>query len=404
MSELPPTAPAVVFPPLRRDTRVHAWIFAAAVSKVGDMAWYIGLAWSAAQITTPAGAGLVMGIGALPQALVLLFGGALADRIDGRRVMVMANLGRIVVLTAGAVLASLWGLSLLLLLTIAVVFGVVDAIYTPAAGTLPRRMVQPDDQVKLMAGNQLAVRLAIFVGAPLGGLLVAHGGLVTVMLVDAASFAVIAAVLAFLVKPRLPQPASTGASIRADLKEGFAYLGRDDRARTLVIAFSGLNLCVGPVLAVGLVQRTHLDGWGPGALGWFEAVSGISAAAGAIVAMRWKPANLARSGLIALIFQAAGCVMIGVMPRAGIFLAMIMIGSTAGIASAQLSAAFQLSVDASYLGRSFSIVHLSDQGLMPVAMVAFGAFIALAGISVACAVIGSAFAALMVWAVARVGR
>lgn len=404
MTELPPTAPAVVFPPLRRDTRVHAWIFAAAVSQIGDMAWYVGLAWSAAQITTPAGAGLVMGIGALPRALVLLFGGALADRIDGRRVMVLANLGRIVVLTAAAAVASVWGLSLALLVTIAVVFGVVDAIYTPAAGTLPRRMVQPDDQVKLAAGSQLAVRLAIFVGAPLGGLLVAHGGLVTVMIVDAVSFAVIACALAFLVKPRLPQPASTGSSIREDLKEGFAYLGRDRRARTLVIAFSGLNLCVGPVLAVGLVQRTHLAGWGPAALGWFEAVSGISAAAGAIVAMRWKPANLARSGLIALIFQAAGCVMIGVMPRAGIFLAMVMIGSTAGIASAQLSAAFQLSVDASYLGRSFSIVHLSDEGLMPVAMVAFGAFITLAGISVACAVIGSAFAALMVWAVARVGR
>jgi hypothetical protein len=225
-----------------------------------------------------------------------------------------------------------------------------------------------------------------------------------VMVVDAVSFAVIACALAWLVKPRLPQPASTGTSIRHDLKEGFAYLGRDVRARTLVIAFSGLNLCVGPVLAVGLVQRTHQAGWGSAALGWFEACSGISAAAGALVAMRWKPANLARSGLVALIVQAAGCVMIGVMPRAGIFAAMIMIGATAGIASAQLSAAFQLAVDPSYLGRSFSIVNLSDEGLMPVAMVAFGAFVTLAGISVACAVVGAAFGALMVWAVARVGR
>ncbi|TCC47026.1 MFS transporter [Kribbella pittospori] len=404
MSETQPSTAAAVFPPLRRDIRVHAWIFSAAVSKIGDMAWYVGLAWSAAQITTPAGAGLVMGIGAVPRALVLLFGGALADRLDGRRVMILSNLGRIAVLIASAVVASMWGLSLPLLLTIAVVFGVVDAIYTPAAGTLPRRMVQPDDQVKLAAGNQLAVRLAIFVGAPLGGLLVANGGLATVMIVDAVSFAVIACALAFLVKPRLPQPASTGTSIRADLKEGFGYLRRDARARTLVIAFSGLNLCVGPVLAVGLVQRVHLSGWGSAALGWFEACSGLAAAGGAIVAMRWKPANLARSGLIALIFQAAGCVMIGVMPRYGILLAMVMIGATAGIASAQLSAAFQLSVDASYLGRSFSIVLLSDEALMPVAMVAFGAFITLAGISVACAVIGSAFAALMVWAVARVGR
>ena len=64
-----------VFPPLRRDRRVHGWILCAGASQAGDMAWYVGLAWSAAQITTPAGAGLVMGIGALPKALVLLYGG-----------------------------------------------------------------------------------------------------------------------------------------------------------------------------------------------------------------------------------------------------------------------------------------------------------------------------------------
>jgi hypothetical protein len=47
---------ADVFPPLRRDYRVHGWIMSSAISQAGDMAWYIGLAWSAAQITTPAGA------------------------------------------------------------------------------------------------------------------------------------------------------------------------------------------------------------------------------------------------------------------------------------------------------------------------------------------------------------
>jgi hypothetical protein len=50
---------------------VHGWIMSSAISQAGDMAWYVGLAWSAAQVTTPAGAGLVMGIGALPKALVL---------------------------------------------------------------------------------------------------------------------------------------------------------------------------------------------------------------------------------------------------------------------------------------------------------------------------------------------
>ena len=393
-----------VFPPLRRDRRVHGWIASAAVSQAGDMAWYVGLAWSAAQVTSPAGAGLVMGIGALPKALILLYGGALADRFDGRRTMILANLARIVVLAVAASAVAIWGLSLALLATVAVVFGAVDALYAPASGTLPRRMVQSEDLVKLSAGTQLAQRLAIFGGAPLGGLLVAHGGLITVMIVDAVSFVVIAVALAFLVKPRLPQPVSTGHSIRADLRDGFAYLKRDVRARTLVIAFSGLNLCVGPILAVGLVQRTHSAGWGSAWYGWFQACSGVAAAAGALVAMRWKPTDLARSGLLALVVQAAGCAMIGLMPKLGVFVAMAMIGCTAGIASAQLSAAFQQSVDPTYLGRSFSIVNLSDEAMMPLAMVGFGALISLASIPVACVLVAVLFAALVLWAAVRVDR
>lgn len=393
-----------VFPPLRRDRRVQGWILCAGVSNAGDMAWYVGLAWSATQITTPAGAGLVMGIGALPKALILLYGGALADRFDGRRTMILANLARIVVLAVAAAVVLIWGLSMALLLTVAVVFGAVDALYTPASGTLPRRMVRSEDLVKLSAGSQLSSRLATFVGAPLGGLLVAHGGLATVMIVDAASFVVIALALGFLVKPRLPQPVSSGRSIRADLRDGFAYLRRDGRARTLVIAFSGLNLCVGPVLAVGLVQRTHAAGWGAASLGLFQACSGIAAAIGALIAMRWKPADLARSGLLALVVQAAGCAMIGFVPRFGIFIAMAMIGCTAGIASAQLSAAFQQSVEAAYLGRSFSIVNLSDEAMMPLAMTGFGALISVSSIPIACALVGAVFAALVLWAAVRVNR
>jgi MFS family permease len=390
-----------VLPPLRRDRRVQAWVLSGAVSEAGDVAWYVGLAWSAAQVTSPAGAGLVMGIGALPRALMLLFGGALADRWDGRRTMIIANLGRIAVLVVAAIVAASAGLSLALLLTVAVVFGAVDALYNPAAGTLPRRMVAADDLVPLAAGRQLANRLAVFVGAPLGGLLVAHGGLMTVMIVDAVSFGVIALALAFVVRPRFPQPPASGHSIRRDLAAGFGYLRRDQLARTLVVAFFGLNLCVGPVLAVGLVQRVHGSGWGSGALGWFQACSGIAAAIGAVVAMRWKPHSPARAGLLVLILQAAGCVMIGSVPRVAVFAAMAMIGFTAGLASALLSGAFQQTIDPAFLGRTSSIVSLSDDGLMPAAMAGFGALISLTSVAAACALLGAAFAALMLWSASR---
>jgi len=58
MSGAAPVRDATGIPPLGRDRRVHAWILSGAVSEAGDVAWYVGLAWSAAQVASPAGARL----------------------------------------------------------------------------------------------------------------------------------------------------------------------------------------------------------------------------------------------------------------------------------------------------------------------------------------------------------
>src|SRR6478752_4448289 len=122
-------------PPLRSDARVTAWVIAHSRSRVGDVAWFIGLAWTAAQVAGPAGAGLVMGVGSVPRAAILLIGGAYADRLDAKRTMVVANLLRIAVLAVAIVVVDARSSSLVLLLAVAVIFGLVDGMYDPASGT-----------------------------------------------------------------------------------------------------------------------------------------------------------------------------------------------------------------------------------------------------------------------------
>lgn len=77
------------------------------------------------------------------------------------------------------------------------------------------------------------------------------------------------------------------------------------------------------------------------------------------------------------------------------------IGFTAGLASAQLSAAFQQTISPAYLGRTSSIVSLSDEALMPLAMTGFGALISGAGIPFACGLLGAIFAGVMIWSAHR---
>ena len=388
-------------PPLRRDRRVQAWVVSTGISQAGDVAWTIGLAWTAAKIGSAAEAGLVIGIGTLPRALMLLFGGALADRLDARRVMILMNIARILVLATGAVIAETAGLSIPILVAVAVLFGLFDAIYDPASSTMPRQFVRTEDLGATAAMFQLSRRIATFVGAPVGGLLVAYGGLELVMIVDAASFVVNGLLLALLMRPRFPRALSQGRSMLSDLADGFRYLWRTGPVRTLVIALSGLNLFAGPVTAVGLVLRTHGAGWGAPSLGLFEACIGVGAAAGAVAAIRVRPERPARAGLLILVVQATALGVVGFAPYAGIVAAMLVVGVTAGLASAFLSGAFQAGVEASYLGRMSSIVTLTDDALMPVMMVAFAAFAGGVSLTGACLIAGGAFAALVLWSAGR---
>jgi MFS family permease len=250
---------------------------------------------------------------------------------------------------------------------------------------------------------EISYRVAGFVGAPVGGLLVARSGIRGVMLLDAATFLVAGAVVATALRPRFARRQSTGASIRADLVDGIAYLRRARPVRTLVVALSGLNLFVGPVLAVGLVLRTKGAGWSSSDLGLFEATSAVAAALAALAVLRWKPQRPARTGLLLLVVQAAACVTIGFAPFLGVVLSMATVGATAGLASAFLSAAFQRTVDSAYLGRCSSLIRLADYALMPLATIGFGALAAGADVVTACAITGAAFAALVLWSAFRPG-
>ena len=175
-------------PPLRRDRRVQAWVVSTGISQAGDVAWMIGLAWTAAKIGSATETGLVVGIGTLPRALMLLFGGALADRLDARRVMV-ADERRAHPRAASPVRSSprrrdcrsrSWS--------------PLRCCSASSTRSTTRRRARcrgsscaPKTSRRRRRCSSSSRRIATFVGAPIGGVLVAFGGLELVMLVDAAT-------------------------------------------------------------------------------------------------------------------------------------------------------------------------------------------------------------------------
>ena len=383
----------VEVPPLRRDHRVHAWVAARGLSEIGDTVWLIALAWTAVHVAGPAQAGLLVGLGTLPRAGLMLFGGVFADRWDNRRTVMLANLARVLVQLAGVVLLTVVeGHVFAILAGVAVCFGVADAVHNPAAATMARQMVRPEDLRAVVAMFQTVGRLARLLGAPLGGLLVAAFDLRLAMLVDAASFAVIGLVYLLWMHPRFPRVLSTGTSVRRDLVAGLGYLRRTPDVRSLVIAVSGLNLFVGPALAVGLALRVTQQGWGAHTLGLLEACVGAGAAAGAIGAARWNTTRPAVVGFAILVAQGVGIAGLGFGGPLFTGVAAAFVGVTAGAASTYISALFLVTVHETFLGRMQSVTSLVDDGLMPAAMAGFGLLAGLPSVGTACLGAGAGMA------------
>lgn len=383
-------------PMFRRDRRVHAWIAVKALSDAGDALWTIALAWTAVQTASPAIAGLIVAAGTIPRAIVLLFGGVIADRSDARRVMMLFNVLRVGVLVAVALWVLATPPTVGVLLFAAITFGICDAFYEPSAGTVARQLVRPGDLPSYGALAQTASRLGTMSGAAIGGVLVAYAGLVGSAAVNALTFSLVVAFIAIWLRPRFLLARAARESVLHGIARGFAHLGTHPTTRTLVIALSGLNLAVGPAVGIGLALRAHDERWGAQALGLFEALLGLGAALGAVSVVKWRPRREALAGFWALVVQGVGIIALGLGPAWTVATAAFVVGATAGYASVLLSATFSATVDTAYLGRMGSITRLGDDCLMPVAMAGFGLLASITAVWVPFALFGGTMIALMV--------
>ena len=388
-------------PPVRRDPVVRVWLAGAAVSWFGDAVFAIALAWTAVHLVSPAAAGLVVAVEMVPQAVLMLVGGVLADRTSTRRLLVVGHGARVVVLLAGSACWVLLGPTPVVLVGVALCFGAIAGLTLPATATLSRQLVRLDDIATVAGWSQVSGRLARLLGAPVGAVVVVHGGMLAAMLLNAVSFAVIAVLLLTVVRPRYALPRTPRASWRASLGDGVAYLRRTPVARSLVVGICALNIFIGPVTGLGVALRVSHSGWSAGWVGAAEVMFGLGAIVGSLAGIRWQGAHLARRGFWALVVQGPSLAAVGMPSRALLVAGAVSVGVTAGLASVWISGAFQRAVATAYLGRVSSLNQLGDLALMPVTTPLLGALAAATSVAAAVGAFGVAMSVLCLWFATR---
>ncbi|BFV58346.1 MFS transporter [Kitasatospora sp. CMC57] len=211
--------------------------------------------------------GWVMAARILPIVLVLLVGGVFADRLGSRSVMLMSELLRGGVQAVFAVALMCGRPPLWVLVVLVTVWGVGEGFFLPAQGALVPDLVR---QKQLLSEANALLGLARSVttvaGPAVAGIVTATLGPATVLLVDAATYAVGAAALARLSLPPRAADAEAG-SLLADLRQGWSAFRSLTWLWVTTLQMGLFNLLVwAPFLVLGpLTAQQRLGGaraWG----------------------------------------------------------------------------------------------------------------------------------------------
>ena len=353
------------------------WV-ATTVSLFGDFFNYIAMAWLVLQLTGSSLAlGTVLVVQALPRAVLMVVGGALADRLSPRLTMLGSMGLRAVVVAPLAVLVLNGRVQMWEVYSVAVVFGIVDAFFMPARGSILPNVVADHELEPGNAVLNVTGQASVILGPVLGGLIVAVLGIGWAFAGDAACF-----VVGFLFVLWLPTAARSAAGkehpdggLGGQIAAGIRYAWAEMGIRVTLIVIAVVDFAANGALGVGLPTLVHgRFAAGAEGLGIMLGAWGVGATAGALGAGFFPPPK--RFGWLIVFICAwlgVGFVGVGLVPSlvpAALLMAFTGVGT--GVTNTYAVSWLQRRTDPAMQGRVMSLVMLASMGLTPIAYAASG--------------------------------
>ncbi|MEU9607222.1 MFS transporter [Streptomyces sp. NPDC048057] len=314
------------------------------------------------------GVGYALASHTAPLALFVIYGGVLVDRFTPVRVMIVADVLRLVLHAALALAFATGDPPLWLVLGLLALSGVSTAAFQPGyASVIPQ--IASDVQ-KANGAIRVAESLMTVAGPATAGLLLAFASVPVVLAIDAATFA-ISAVCLLALRLKIPRsPRRT--TIHRDLAEGW----REFRARTwlwgVIVIWMFYQVTVnGPFLALGpsLITTWH----GEGTLGLVLAMFGLGSVFGGLVAMRFKPVRPLRAGAVALLGTVFSLLAVALqLPPALIATGYVVQGAGAAFWIVMFHTSVQTKIPPDVLGRVHAYDVAGSLVMRPVGQVAVG--------------------------------
>jgi MFS family permease len=259
------------------------------VSRVGTEVSTLAIPLIAIQLlgATTFEVGVLTAIEFLPFLLVGLPAGAWVDRVRKRRVLLLADVGRLIALGSIPFASAVASVTLTHLYIAAFVTGVLTVFFDVAYQSYLPELVGLDHLVEGNAKLTATESAAHVAGPGIAGALVSAVGAVTAVVADAVSYGV-SFICVALIRTPSERPVRTGGapSLVHEIGEGLRFVWHENRIRAVAFCTATSNLFSAVGTAVIILLMSRVLGFGGGEIGLVFAVGGVGGLIGAVVAPR----------------------------------------------------------------------------------------------------------------------
>ena len=229
--------PALASPVYRR------FIVAAFIGSIGNWMQAAAQGWLVLGLTDSRFAlGATSAAATAPILLLSIFAGALADRVDLRRLLVATQLAGAGIAALLAILTSTGVVTFWHVLVLAALAGSFGALASPAFQAVVSTVVDRSAIGNAVALNSAQFNLSRVLGPSIAGLVIAAGSLAFAFWANAVGLVIVAILISRLSIGRASSAARVEASMWANVLDGIRYI-RAERTIALLVLLAGSRPC-----------------------------------------------------------------------------------------------------------------------------------------------------------------
>lgn len=361
--------------------RVALFLGAQTISLFGSSIVQFAIMW---YLTLELKSGWVITLYALfafvPQALLSLFGGTLADRMNRKTVIIVSDTVIAVVTLGLAIVMALGQLNLWLIFAAVAVRSIGQGFQSPAVAALIPQLTPPGHLMRVNGINQSIVSGTALLAPVVGGFVYAVGGLLPTFWIDVVTALIGVGIMFTIPIATVRDGAESGSSYMQDVVAGVKYVWHHKTIAWLMVLFAVIfTLVVAPTFLTPLMLARSFspEVW---LLTVNEAVfSGGMVIGGILIATVAAVWHQGRMLFVSSVSFGVMVALLGLTPLLGLhlglvafYLVSVLISIGIPFFSAPVNTLIQRSVEQEYMGRVMSLISVVTTLGMPLGMVVLG--------------------------------